>query len=105
MDETIFHENSDNALNQLLEFVEDLENIYEIEGNLDSGVLSVIMPDEREYIINKHTPSRQIWVSSPYTGAGYFEFYDNKWIPKRAEAAKGKHLFQFISEEIKAHID
>lgn len=103
--ETIFHENADKALNQLLEFAEGLENNHEIEVNLDSGVLSLVMPDDREYIINKHTPSRQIWVSSPYTGAGYFEFNQNNWVPKRAEAAQGKSLFQFISEEIMLHLD
>jgi frataxin len=105
LDETIFHENSEKALNQLLEFAENLENTHEIEVNLDSGVLSIIMPDDKEYIINKHTPSRQIWVSSPYSGAGYFEFNQNNWVPKRSDAAKGKSLHAFISEEIMLHLD
>ena len=105
MDETFFHKISDPILSQLLEFAEELENSYDVEPNLESGVLSIVMPDGREYIINKHTPSRQIWVSSPYTGAGYFEFKEGKWLPKRADAAQGKDLFEFIKDEIKSHID
>lgn len=104
MDETEFHVEADKYMQKLLEFFEALEETHDVEPELDSGVLNVIMPDDREYVINKHTPSRQIWVSSPHTGAGYFEFRENSWLPKRAPQAEGKNLFDFIEKEVKTHL-
>jgi frataxin len=101
MDETKYHIEADKCL----QFLEELEEQHEISVELDSGVMSVVMPDEREYVINKHTPSRQIWVASPYTGAGYFEFKEGDWLVKRATAeATGKNLFNFIKTEILSHL-
>jgi len=105
--ETEFHIKADNYLQTLLEFFEELEESQDISVELDSGVLSLIMPDDKEYIINKHTPSRQIWVSSPYSGAGYFEPAENEnneFLPKRAPQAAGKSLFEFIKGEVLAHL-
>lgn len=104
MDETEYHIAATPALQELLEFCEDLENKFDIEAELEEGILSVTMPDDREYVINKHTPSRQIWVSSPYSGAGYFEFNGSKWMPKRSSAAQGRDLKSFIKAEIKSHL-
>jgi frataxin len=104
MDESEYHEKSILPLSRLLEFAEGLEEKHEIMAELGEGILSITMPDGREYVINKHTPSRQIWVSSPYSGAGYFEFDGKEWMPKRAEAAKGRKLEDFIISEIQANL-
>jgi frataxin len=81
-----------------------LEDSHGLECELESGVLSLIMPDDKEYVINKHAPSKQIWVSSPYSGAGYFEYNGQNWVPKRSEAAKGRTLFEFIKDEVLQHL-
>lgn len=105
MDETKFHIIADKYLQTMLVFFEELEENFDISPELDSGVLNVIMPDDREYVINKHTPSRQIWVSSPYTGAGYFEPQNGEFVPKRAaKEAKDKTLFEFIKTEVESHL-
>lgn len=105
MDETKYHIEADKCQHELLEFAENLEENHDLEAELDSGVLSIMMPDEREYVINKHTPSRQIWVSSPYSGASYFEFVENQWVAKRAcKEALGKSLNNFIKSEVLAHL-
>lgn len=105
MDETKFHQDADKYLQTMLDFFEKLEESHDISPELDSGVLNVIMPDDREYVINKHTPSRQIWVSSPYTGASYFEPKEADFLPKRApKEAEGKNLFDFIATEVKSHL-
>ena len=104
MDETEYHTRAIIPLQQLLEFVEGLEEKSEIQGELEEGVLSIIMPDDKEYVINKHTPSRQIWVSSPYSGAAYFEFDGTNWAPKRAPAAQGRDLVAFIKQEVTSHL-
>ena len=105
MEETEYHQKASPALAELLEFLEELEENHDIEPELEGGILSIIMPDDKEYVINKHTPSRQIWVSSPYSGASYFHFVDEKWVLKRGEIAQNQSLFGFIQKEIMSHLD
>ncbi len=105
MEENEYHQKADPKMHELLEFCEELEEQYDVEAELEEGVLNLKMPDGRQYVINKHTPSRQIWVSSPYSGAGYFEWNGANWAPKRAAAAQGKDLSSFIKEEVKKHLD
>ena len=44
------------------------------EVDLEGGILNVELDDGRIYIINKHSPNRQIWLSSPLSGAHHFSF-------------------------------
>ena len=105
MSETNYHIKADVALQELLEFLEDLEQKHDIYANLEQAVLSVTMPDEKEYVINKHAPSRQIWVSSPYSGAAYYELSnEDKWLPKRGNPAPTITLFEFLKEEISSKL-
>lgn len=106
MNDTEYHINADPAMHELLAHLEDLEDDHDISPELDSGILSIIMPDDKEYVINKHAPSKQIWVSSPYSGASYFEYADGKWIPKRTtQETKNKTLYAFIIDEIHSQLD
>jgi frataxin len=100
MEESFYHELADKELAKLLEFAELLEESSNLEAELDSGVLTLTMPNKRQFVINKHTPSRQIWVSSPVSGAGYFEYEEGKWLPKRRNTDINKDLFLFIKDEL-----
>ena len=40
----------------------------ESDVSLASGVLTVVIPDHGTYVINKQSPNRQIWLSSPVSG-------------------------------------
>ena len=44
------------------------------EVDLEGGIMNVELDDGRQYIINKHSPNRQIWLSSPLSGAHHFSF-------------------------------
>lgn len=48
-----------------------------LEADLESGVLTVTFQEEGEYVINRHLPNRQIWMSSPISGGIHFN-YDEK---------------------------
>jgi len=104
MEESFYHKEADIELNKLLEFAEGLEEISDTEAELESGVLTITLPSKKQYVINKHTPSRQIWVSSPITGAGYYEFKDGNWLPKRASDNTNIVLGAFIKAEIASFI-
>lgn len=46
-----------------------------LDVNLADGVLSVASPTKGTWILNKHTPTRQIWLSSPVSGPRKFNFH------------------------------
>lgn len=70
---------------------EEINSIYDIleEANLDgdfdliSDVL-YIHTNQGEYVVNQHSPTKQIWLSSPISNAGYFNynFEVKQWLDK-----------------------
>lgn len=106
MEESEYHLKATPILEKLLDHMEGLEEKHDICPELESGILSIIMPDDREYVINKHMPSRQIWVSSPYSGASYFEFKDDGWNLKRAtNTTHHNSLYDFIVSEVESKLE
>ena len=49
----------------------------------DGGILTVELSDGGKYVINRHGPNRQIWVSSPKSGAWHFERRGDVWVSTR----------------------
>ena len=57
-----------------------------VELDLNDGVLRAAWPDGTVYLINRHLPLRQIWLSSPKSGAWHFA-PDNRcnWLSTRGD--------------------
>lgn len=69
--ETTFHNLADRALDAIAEAIEaHLGDRLDVE--LQEGILTVDLEDGGRYQINKHGPNRQIWLSSPKSGAWHF---------------------------------
>ena len=77
MDETRFNIIAAEELATIADTLESIDNEGMLDIELHDGILSIKLEDGREYVINKHTPTRKIWVSSPLSGASYFS-YDEK---------------------------
>lgn len=74
---------------EALKFLEDLalkietaDKKFQLGIDFIDGVLNIELEDEKLYIINKHRPSQQIWLSSPVSGADYFSSTNGKWLNK-----------------------
>lgn len=48
------------------------------------------------YVINRQTPNRQIWLSSPTSGPKRYDYIDGKWIYKH----DGVSLHQLLQTEL-----
>jgi len=69
----------------------EISEIYDLleEKNLDwdidliSDVL-YLQTEKGDYVINQHSPTKQIWLSSPVSSAGYFNYNAEKqiWLNK-----------------------
>ncbi len=66
--------------------------------DLQGAVLTIELDDGGQYVINKHAPMRQIWLSSPASGAGHFDYHRDRaaWVDGRS----GAELFSLLDEEI-----
>jgi frataxin len=68
---------SEETLESLGEYFEELlerdERMVKSDVSLASGVLNVSIPEYGTYVINKQTPNRQIWLSSPLSGPYRFD--------------------------------
>jgi len=65
MSEQAFETLADSLLESLEEEIDDAE--------LQGGVLT-IDGDDGTWVVNKHAPTRQIWLSSPKSGAHHYAF-------------------------------
>lgn len=65
--------------------------------NFQDGVLTVRLGGQfGTYVINRQTPNRQIWLSSPTSGPKRYDFIDQKWIYKH----DGVSLHQLLQDEL-----
>jgi frataxin len=67
---------------RLEELFEGDERMAGADISLANGVLTVAVPDHGTFVVNKQSPNRQIWLSSPVSGPARFDlvsiFIDNK---------------------------
>lgn len=78
IDESAFHRLADSALAELSEALEVADENGTLELECASGVMAINLPSGRQYIVNKHTASKQIWLSSPRSGGLHFT-YNEGW--------------------------
>lgn len=64
---------------------------------LQDGVLTVKFDEPHgTYVINRQTPNKQIWLSSPKSGPKRYDFVNSQWIYKH----DGKTLHELLNNEI-----
>jgi frataxin len=92
---------SDSAFETLADSL--LEALEEgLDGELHGGVLT-IETDDGTWIVNKHAPTRQVWLSSPKSGARHYAFEAGAglWQDTRG----GADLLTTLSDELGVSLD
>ena len=92
MEESQFYDLVDTALLAIEEAVED--SGFDIDIENVGGILTLIFPNETQIIINRQTPTRQIWVASK--SGGYHQDYDQD---TEIWEQDGIELFALLSRE------
>jgi frataxin len=72
-----FHQTSKDALEESAAFFENAWPHADVD--LLEDVLTVTLPSGKQYLLNKHGVTRQIWLSSPFTGAHHFCQKEGHW--------------------------
>ncbi|XP_076960077.1 frataxin, mitochondrial-like [Bidens hawaiensis] len=96
-----FHKLADSTILHLLDKIEEYGDAVDIDGfDIDYGnqVLTVKFGSLGTYVLNKQTPNRQIWMSSPVSGPSRFDWDQTAeaWIYRRTKAK----LLETLESEI-----
>jgi frataxin len=100
IDEATFHEVADKFLGAIegtMQCLEDSVDGFDI--SMSMGVLTMHLGSKGTYVLNKQTPNRQIWWSSPISGPRRYFYDSNKhdWVNTR----DGNSLLVELKAEIK----
>ncbi|XP_013907799.1 PREDICTED: frataxin, mitochondrial [Thamnophis sirtalis] len=100
-DETKYEKLAEETLESLTDFFEDLADKPFISKDYDvsyvNGVLTVKLGRNMgTYVINKQTPNKQIWLSSPISGPKRYDWTGKNWIYSH----DGISLHDLLSREL-----
>ncbi|KAL3615243.1 hypothetical protein CASFOL_040904 [Castilleja foliolosa] len=92
---------ANSTIHDLLEKLEEYGDSVEIDGfDVDYGneVLTLKLGSLGTYVINKQTPNRQIWMSSPVSGPSRFDWDQDAraWIYRRTK----QNLIRVLETEL-----
>ncbi|XP_043467982.1 frataxin homolog, mitochondrial [Leptopilina heterotoma] len=92
---------SNETLESLTEFFDEIvdqaEHLEDADVSYGDGVLTVKFGGSYgTYVLNRQTPNKQIWLSSPTSGPKRYDFINNKWIYKH----DGNSLHELLNSEI-----
>ncbi|KAM4745117.1 frataxin, mitochondrial isoform 2-T2 [Anableps anableps] len=100
LSEAAFEKLADETLDALSDYFEDLADEAFTGTDYDvifsSGVLTIkVGGGHGTYVINKQTPNRQIWLSSPTSGPKRYDWTGERWVYTH----DGISLNQLLSKE------
>ncbi|XP_076296606.1 frataxin [Lasioglossum baleicum] len=98
-----FEKVTDETLDSLTEYFDELieksSHLTEADVSYGDGVLTIKFGKSYgTYVINRQTPNKQIWLSSPKSGPKRYDFVNGTWIYKH----DGKSLHELLNNEIPA---
>jgi frataxin len=96
MDEKEFDYKASQFIHNLAELIEDQYEDLEVE--IYENIL-YITTAAGQWVINKHSPTKQIWISSPKSGAFHFYFSDQlqTWLDTKSNSLT---INQYIEQEL-----
>ncbi|XP_078671543.1 frataxin, mitochondrial-like [Branchiostoma floridae x Branchiostoma belcheri] len=103
-----YHRIADDTLDGLAEYLEDLGDQDccppEYDVQFSSDVLTLRLGGNLgTYVINKQTPNKQIWLSSPTSGPKRYDYFDERcgWVYRH----DNNSLHSLLQEELSAALN
>uniref|UniRef100_G1T8N8 Frataxin, mitochondrial n=1 Tax=Oryctolagus cuniculus TaxID=9986 RepID=G1T8N8_RABIT len=110
LDETTYERLAEETLDSLAEFFEDLADkpytLKDYDVSFGSGVLTIHLGgDLGTYVINKQTPNKQIWLSSPSSGPKRYDWTGKNWVYSHDGVSLHQLLATELTEALKTKLD
>ena len=100
MDEAEFERLAARVLERMLDEIED-QAADDLDVDLEGGILTIGLPDGGRYLLNKHAPNRELWLSSPRSGAWHFRHEPEAgWISTRTVDGERPQLHRLLADEL-----
>ncbi|XP_063151188.1 frataxin, mitochondrial [Candoia aspera] len=101
LNETTYEKLAEETLESLTDFFEDLADkpftSEDYDVSFGNGVLTIKLGGNMgTYVINKQTPNKQIWLSSPISGPKRYDWTGKKWVYSH----DGISLHDLLSKEL-----
>ena len=80
--ETQYHQLVDDILLEIEQFLETIEEDFDIDYENFGGKLDIEFADGSKIIINKQEPLLQLWVATKFNGH-HFNYQNGVWIDER----------------------
>ncbi|GIX88007.1 frataxin homolog, mitochondrial [Caerostris extrusa] len=90
---------AEETLQSIGDHVEEIlasSDLQDWDVTYNNGVLTISLNDHGTYVINKQSPNKQIWLSSPFSGPKKYDFNNGIWIYKQ----DGISLHELLNNEI-----
>jgi frataxin len=104
MENSQFERLADATLAQFLSAIEAAAG--DLDAEVVNGILTIELESGGKYLLNRHAPNRELWLSSPVSGAWHFAWSEgeNAWIStrgaERLDALLGRELSEATGETI-----
>ncbi|MET1028541.1 MAG: iron donor protein CyaY [Dongiaceae bacterium] len=101
MDQAAFDRQAAAVLEDLFDKIDDQLG-DQLDVDYEGGILTLKLQDGRTYLINKHAPNREIWLSSPVSGAWHFawEAAGSRWRSTRTVSSGPDDLYSLLTAEL-----
>ena len=93
---TEFKRIAEKTLDEIFNLVESNYKDFEVDYE-DENLRIDSLKNNSTYIISIHSPTSQIWLSSPLSGAHHFEMLSESWISTRDKELK---LLELLTKEL-----
>uniref|UniRef100_A0ABM5GMN6 Frataxin, mitochondrial n=1 Tax=Pogona vitticeps TaxID=103695 RepID=A0ABM5GMN6_9SAUR len=110
LDETTYEKLAEETLESLMDFFDDLADKpftpEDYDVSFGSGVLTVKLGGNMgTYVINKQTPNKQIWLSSPTSGPKRYDWTGKNWVYSHDGISLHELLAKELSAALKTKLD
>jgi hypothetical protein len=105
-DDDSFNQMVADTIYNIIDTIENHDPAGIIDIEVANDIITFTLPEDRKYVLNKHTNYKEIWLVSPFSGPYHFKYLRSTWIDQNNVVLAdllAKELSQFINK-IKFHL-
>ena len=91
---------ADRVIKDIWDVIETQDKDCILDMDFAGEILNIVTP-KGQYVINRHTAAREIWLASPISGPKHFAYNINEknWVSK-----SGENLVKILQQELRNFI-